>query len=291
MANDELRGAVQDAWRSFRSRGWEFARMLAEVADAEWFLSWNFPTLAEWAKADLGVERSALSRYVDAGRFYLGAADERQQRLLGTDLWTAAEALSSKYGKAHPDEAFALATSGKTQAQIRHEIRASDTDQHHDVDYRTFTVRYPVEIRDLVQRALNRARFECGQVEPSPASLFECILSRFVDEPLERESDRLSIEAGEACCTLFSRPQLRSEQCGGWNRNVIDRHHVQSRSMGGGKGPVVALCRSCHQKFEDGGKWRELAQHLGYDEIASAPYGGEKMWGSGYATEEERIFS
>ncbi len=260
--DEEFRLILRQKWSKFRGSGWAFAVTLAALKQEV-----GYKKLSAWCRNDCRMSASAVSRLVSVGEFFAELKREDQLKWKQLPVWNVVEVV--KVAKDNPDEAWEIASMAATQKQLRDKVSEA---RHEPVEseWRTFPeLKYPASLSDLVKRATARARFDLEMVDPSPARIFEAWLAEYVDRPLlseKQEEWRAAIEDGEGVCVLFG-TKWSTDICGGYNATLLDPHHILPRSLGGGDGPVVLICRPCHEWHGEGNRWKNLARHLGFGDL------------------------
>lgn len=264
LAPDDLAQATVDAYRQFKRGGWTFAVLLAKAYEAR---AWRprYATFPEWGRDGIGIaDTNRLFKYRRAGAFILERPLEEQARWLNVPVSNVLEALPD--ARKDPLGTLAIVTD-TPQAQIRVALALKRPEQHQDISPRR-TVRYVVSqnVRDEWRKAHNIIKMHLGlggSKWPTDDEVVMALTQTVLQAPeltaLIPPEYREAVEAGETQCKM----------CRSWSQ--LERHHLVPRSMGGHDGPLIWLCRDCHDKVtfhREGWSWRVLADRLGHPEIA-----------------------
>lgn len=250
-----LRAAVRDAFYATIDQSWVLARYFVQISDGRCWRDWGFDSAKAWIAADFDGRLS-----VDTFYHYRDIAERVGDDWHAYEIWRviAAKALID----ANPDEAKAVLDSGATAAGIRREVAKRLPDRHEPTEYRTVKLRLTVDTYEMVQGAMNRARFQANKREPTDDDIALCLALALLNEPWDVVASLVSgtVLAGEFRCKL----------CGSWDASQLTRHHVLPRSHGGHEGPIVLLCLTpCHETVQP--RWRFYAKEWGFLQEADAP--------------------
>jgi hypothetical protein len=288
-SSTHLRDAARDAAQNWCSAGYALARVLrAVLADQAW-QEWGHVTPRAYLVDELGFERTWATRILShAEKIPQSLADACEERGVPYSTAIEAQALLLADGDAAVD-----VIAGRTEHEVRQLARAKRGEPQDSGEWFTVHWSFPVELRPLFDRVMNRARFALNRPMPSDVAVVEWIVAQ-VDElridpatvmkphelaaweqsvrdggphdlaDLYRQRVR-DIDDGKARCALVG-TRMAAKDCAGWDASSLDPHHVRPKSKQGHDGPIVTLCRWCHELHQP--KWRRLAKFLGYDEIA-----------------------
>lgn len=252
--NTDLLTRAREAWQSICESGWRFAELVAEVAHTRAYCP-DFLTLEEWAFS-IGIKsKGTVSKFRRAGEILLQQPPEQRQRWRNLPISRLTETPElMHFALRNPEGAYEIISQVDSRAAIREMVADRDADQHLDL-YRSLTIPVAREVRPIWEEACNVVRFLAGDRELSLGEIVERIAAEIRDLPLGGgvwEERRDEVWAG----------QVRCRECGSWNAADLDRHHVIPRSHGGHDGPLVYLCRSCHDRIQP--RWREWATAQGF---------------------------
>ena len=270
----DVREAIRVAWHTAQDRLWAVSFHLLRIESGRLFADWStvdgkrYRSTSEWAESELaGMHKSTVSRLMKAARFAIGIEDD-SEREAWMDLSPYRVEQVMDMAKSDRDGAYELAASPITDAQLRKAVSEKVPDQHQEHDWRTFMVKYPLSMDEVLKCCLNMARYFCAKTDPQPHELLEWMVSIALLENIGEkwEPYRNAILDGEAKCKLWG-TELASKDCCGWNAQALDPHHLKPRSVGGQDGPIALLCRPCHNKWQS--QSRELAEKLGFDALVA----------------------
>lgn len=252
IMTDDLRARVIEAAGRIRGGGWAFCDSVAEAVEARAYLDWGFPSVAAWFQADLPAFAPNYSHYIAAGRFLRSLPEGDREQWRAHDVFTVLAC--GKLLKSDPAAALALVRSGASCAKIRQKAAAVQPDQHQESEWRTIpAIRVSVPVYWLWTRALNRARYEACEREPSMERLIECLCAALTNEPLAQPQNGIdpatwynAVHNGEIRCA--------EPTCGSYDRTQLDWHHAVARSSNGAESAQVPLCRDCHTRIQP--RWR-----------------------------------
>lgn len=256
---DDLRARCIEAAGRIRGGGWMFCEQVAEAVDGRAYLDWGFPSVAAWFAADLPAFAPNYSHYIAAGRFIRSLPEAERDQWRAHDVFTVLA--TGKLLRKDPAAALELIQSGASCAKIRQKVAAVQPEQHQESEWRTIpAMRVSVPVYWLWQRALNRARYEACERDPSPEKLLECLCAALVNEPLAQPENGIdpatwynAVHNGEVKCA----------ECGSWDKSQLDWHHTIPRGRGGAESVQVPLCRDCHTRIQpSSAAWLEAHPEL-----------------------------
>lgn len=173
-----LRAKAQQAWTTYRDRGWAVACYVAEICDGEHWRAWGYRSAAQWARQDLrGFDDSNLSHYRLAGQALLTMAPDQRDVWRGFPVWKVIE--GQKLLAKDPPKLLSMLEAGATTAQIRAAVRA-DPDQHHETEWRTITLRVPVGTYEQWLEA--RERIANGRDKVSDEEMVTALVQALLQE-------------------------------------------------------------------------------------------------------------
>lgn len=272
VPDSEIRQAIHVAWHAAQGRLWAVAFHLLRIESGKLYAQWStvdgaaYRSTSEWAEAELaGMHKSTVSRLTRAGRFVLGLEDD-SEREAWQELSPYRVEQVIDLAKSDRDGAYELAASPITDSQLRKSATEKTPEQHQETDWRTYKVQYPASLDEVLNCALNMARYHCAKTDPQPCDLLEWMITVALLENVGEkwEPHRNAILSGEAKCKLWG-TDLAAKGCCGWNAQALDGHHVLPRSRGGHDEAVIWICRPCHDHWQP--RSRELAAKLGMADL------------------------
>jgi len=231
---------------------WDLSELCAKIRQKH-----GVQLLREWCATDeVGIhDQGRISKLVSLGATYLSITDEKlKQELRSVPFWKLERIVPTV--RKDPARALEIIKTYKTEAAIK---LAVSHQQHLDTGYVTISITVPAEVRDHWMEAMNMIRFLSGRHEPTAAEIIEAVAAEITQMPLPPKAEiwRAEILNGG----------LRCKECGSWDATRLDQHHVLPRSHQGHEGPLVFLCRECHDSVQP--RWREFAEKWGFAEIAA----------------------
>lgn len=261
----DLRKQVVQAAEETRTGGWKFGMLLAEVADSDAHMAWGFSSVRAWILSDLRDWQHNYKHFLRVGRFVRGLPEAERPRWLAQDVWSVIAA--GKWLQDKPHELIDRLESGATYSQVRQAAAQAQPDQHEESEWRTVSFKVSVPVYWLWTRALNRARYEACERDPTIERLIECLCAALTNEPLYQPDN--GIPAPEWYNAVHD-GEIRCYECKSWDRSQLDFHHTVPRGRGGAESVQVPLCRECHTRIQP--RWREwLAKHPELQAIHTFP--------------------
>jgi hypothetical protein len=255
---DSLRTDVVRCYTHLRRSGWDLAVHVSQICQDASYTAWGFSSAAAWAEADLPTIAKNLGHYRAAGTFLLALPEEEREKWIEFPVWHAIA--GGKLLTQAPDVLLEKLQSGATQAQIRQASAKALPDQHHESEWRTIKLRVCLPVYELWERAVHRAEYDSCENTPTDDKIAEALANAKLDEPLWQPDNGFSPPAWKE---FVEAGIVRCRKCGSQNRTQLDWHHVKARSAGGGEGPQVPLCRSCHIIVQP--EWRKWCVEWGFE--------------------------
>lgn len=258
---DDLRLKAKAAWRGQRDSGWDFAVYVAEICTADRWRGWGFKTMRDWIEIDFpGEDVPNVSHYKTIGQWLLALPQWEQDQWRLTPIWKAIDGKALLGEESSRHKLLEDISNGMTNAEIRKQVAKTKPDLHLEDEWRTINLKVPLPVYERWERALNATRYLLSNANPSPSDLIECIAQDVI-------SDEWILTMDHARMDTILDGNYRCRECGSWDANNLEHHHVIPRSHGGHEGPQVLLCHACHGMVtrNEGGTWRDYAKKWGIE--------------------------
>lgn len=279
MAKDlkKLREEVKECFLDTQQRGWELARLFAEIKRNGYYTSWldndgqPFRSFTHWAKSELSnrMNSSMATKYANAGDLVDGiGSEELRARWMALPVTNVMEVL--KVAKAEPVRALEIAESSKTQGEIRRKLASEAPLEKGDM--RTIRMVVTADAYELWQEALNLLRVSCGSngsAFPNASELLTSAATCVIQSPELLMRGGRPMTAEELDEIFSGKVKCVAEGCGSVAH--LEQHHVVPRSHGGvdkdGVEQLAWLCHPCHVRITQGTDehWRDLAEQVGIE--------------------------
>ncbi|MEO8604147.1 MAG: HNH endonuclease [bacterium] len=255
LSPDDVLRAAKKVWPELRQSAWTFAFLVQRIAKEGLYRPHD--SLTAWARAELGKDSGAVSKYRQSAEFVLSLEDpEERAMVMTTPPATLAEAGVPRLAKTDRAEAIRLAAAGLSQRELVQAVRVREApDQHYDVGpLKTFRVLLTEDAHRDLLGLWHLIRFQCQTPHPTDIEIAKCLAADYVSTVQIRPDvlERFPLED-----ILAGR--IRCADCGATNPANLERHHSHPRSLGGEESPLVTLCQPHHAAVKEdatGGGWK-----------------------------------
>jgi len=264
------RTAVQNVWNNTIKGMWLTAKLLGVVKRDKLFDQWGnedgvvYSSLAHWAQDDLQISAPTVSKMLKAVSFLETLPPEKQSQFQQLSLYRVYDVI--ELAKNDADGAFEIASSPRSDGQVRQAVKEEQPDQHHDTSgFNTTKFQMTNDEARQLDRGMNAIRHWMRETTPNDGTVLAMLAqefeSRFVPDP---EQAAYAPELTEHVQEEILSGHCRCIDCGAWY--PIQRHHAVPRSHKiEGKNPddldwpCVWLCEQHHGKVtrNEEGTWRK----------------------------------